>query len=309
MKELPPAVRKSIEEQKEKCPFCKISSGEIQAKKVYEDDRIMAFLDINPGSKGHTILTTKEHYPIMPYIQDDDFERLFGLIGQISEAVQRATLADSINVFIANGYVAGQMSNHFIVHIIPRNKDDSLEMLSVKGEATHDAQQVSLISNNLLIMAEQHFKEHPAEWHKPRNVESKPVRKFTKEQVIRIIEANPQLKEVIIKAPDALKNQISSNSQLAQLFQDVNVEEIIKHFSPDWKNNESNNVLSEEVEEKKDKEKNEGLEKKDDKKKNNGEKSEENQKENQIPEKNGKNEKNGAGLTRSDLDDISKLFG
>ncbi|OIO65188.1 hypothetical protein COY28_06840 [Candidatus Woesearchaeota archaeon CG_4_10_14_0_2_um_filter_57_5] len=227
--ELPDQVKKSIEEQKKQCPFCKIAKGEIQAKTVYEDEHIIAFLDINPASKGHCILMPREHYPILPYMDREDFERLFGIAGEFAEAVQKATIADKVQLFIASGYAAGQMSNHFLIHVIPRNKADGLDMLNATGTTTQDAESLQTIGRNILAMAESYFKRNPASWHKPREAPAQ-VRTFTKEQVIKIVENNPQLKEAIIKTPDAIKQQIDSNEQLKQLFSTISINDIIEHF-------------------------------------------------------------------------------
>ena len=55
-----------MELQKQKCPFCQIVAGKIPSKTIYEDDKVLAILDINPIAKGHVLVMPKEHYPIMP---------------------------------------------------------------------------------------------------------------------------------------------------------------------------------------------------------------------------------------------------
>src|SRR3989344_2863950 len=63
--------------QKKQCIFCQIISGKIEAKRVYEDERVLAILDINPANPGHILLMPKEHYAIMPQIPKEEMEHLF----------------------------------------------------------------------------------------------------------------------------------------------------------------------------------------------------------------------------------------
>ncbi len=232
--ELSPEVKKQLEEQKKNCPFCKIISGEIPSKKVYEDDKIVAILDINPAAAGHTLVMTKEHYPILPYITPEEFKQLFRITAQLASKIQEAMVTDSCNIFIANGYAAGQQSPHFMLHIIPREANDGMFLFRLEGEEIDEMkteEAFKLLSNNLPIMMENHLKKDPQEWHKARAVGTM-ERKFTEEQVIGIIEQNPQLKQIIEKQPQALIAQVKTNEQLKMLFKDVDVVEVIKHFNP-----------------------------------------------------------------------------
>jgi galactose-1-phosphate uridylyltransferase len=69
MSEAEMSQEEMLEQQKANCIFCKIVKGEIPSKKVYEDDMMLAILDINPAVKGHILVLPKEHYPIMPLIR------------------------------------------------------------------------------------------------------------------------------------------------------------------------------------------------------------------------------------------------
>ncbi|MDD5086690.1 MAG: HIT domain-containing protein [Candidatus Nanoarchaeia archaeon] len=112
--------------QKQNCIFCHIVSGRVASKKIYEDDKVLAILDINPLNPGHMLLLTKEHYQIMPQIPDDIIAHIFMVAKKLSHACLRALNAEGTNVFIANGAPAGQKASHFMVHIIPRMKADKL---------------------------------------------------------------------------------------------------------------------------------------------------------------------------------------
>ena len=139
IEELSPEQRKELEEklknmspeelaklQQQQCIFCQIINGKIPSKKVYEDDTILAILDINPAAKGHIILLPKEHYAIMPQVPDEVIGHLFKKTKFLSQALLRSLKCGGTSVLIANGPIAGQRSQHFLVHLIPRKEGDKL---------------------------------------------------------------------------------------------------------------------------------------------------------------------------------------
>ena len=115
-----------LEFQKKQCIFCQIISGKIPSKKLYEDDSCLAILDINPATRGHLLILPKEHYAIMPQIPDKLMGRLMNVAKTLSKLLLKALRADGTTVFIANGLVAGQKAQHFIVHLIPRKEGDGV---------------------------------------------------------------------------------------------------------------------------------------------------------------------------------------
>lgn len=127
MDHLPSQIREQLEAQKEQCVFCRILKGEIPSQRVYEDDLVAMLLDINPAAPGHALLVPREHYPILPLVSPEEFDRLFGLMPQFADAMRRGVLCDSVTVFLANGAAAGQQSPHVIAHLIPRERGDGLE--------------------------------------------------------------------------------------------------------------------------------------------------------------------------------------
>jgi histidine triad (HIT) family protein len=143
------------------CIFCKILKKEVPGKIVYEDEHITALLDINPCVKGHILVLPKEHYPIMPLLPVPVFKHLFGMLPQIAKSVQDAMLSTGINIFIANGAVAGQQSPHFLIHIIPREHGDGLDKyMFFKGEVPIDNPALTKKINGL--MADYLNREQPA---------------------------------------------------------------------------------------------------------------------------------------------------
>ncbi len=112
--------------QKKQCIFCHIIAGKIPSKKVYEDDKIIAILDINPATPGHVLVMPKEHYMIMPQMAEEDIKHIYVTAKVISQAQLRGLSVEGTNIFIANGYVAGQKAQHFMLHVIPRLQNDGL---------------------------------------------------------------------------------------------------------------------------------------------------------------------------------------
>ena len=113
-----------LKASKEQCIFCKILSGDISAAKIYEDDKVFAFLDINPVNAGHTLVVPKDHYIVLPQLPDDLATHLIKVVKYLSGAIFEMTGAHGINVFQNNGAAAGQEVPHVHVHIIPRFQDD-----------------------------------------------------------------------------------------------------------------------------------------------------------------------------------------
>jgi len=117
--------------QKQNCIFCHIISGKVASKKIYEDDKVLAILDINPANPGHILLLIKEHYQIMPQIPDDEISHIFMVAKAISHACLKALKAQGTNIFIANGMIAGQKAPHFMLHIIPRANVDEIKIFDL----------------------------------------------------------------------------------------------------------------------------------------------------------------------------------
>ena len=114
------------EYQKKQCIFCRIVSGEIPAKKIYEDEKLFAILDINPAAPGHVLLLPKEHYLLLQQMPDEDIGRLFLIARSFSQAFLQALRAEGSTIFCASGQAAGQRAQHVMIHLIPRKEGDSV---------------------------------------------------------------------------------------------------------------------------------------------------------------------------------------
>jgi len=170
--ELTPEMKAQLAEQKKQCIFCKIIYGEMESKKVFEDNVVLSVLDINPILKGHAVLLPKEHYPIMPYLPANEFKHLFGITPQITKSIKKAMVRTGIDIFIANGGAAGQQAPHFLIHFLPREQGDGFFNFWFKKNVKTKDESVSMLSNNLPIMMKNHFGRNPAQWHQEGSEDS-----------------------------------------------------------------------------------------------------------------------------------------
>ncbi len=110
----------------EQCLFCNIANGKIPAKKIYDDDKVAAVLDINPGTEGHILVIPKKHVEVLLQM-DDELSAHVGMVcKQLSQALLQAFKCEGTSIFVANGPAAGQRAPHGMVHVMPRTKDDEI---------------------------------------------------------------------------------------------------------------------------------------------------------------------------------------
>jgi histidine triad (HIT) family protein len=105
--------------------FAKILRGEIPCHRIYEDDAVLAFLDVNPLSRGHTLVIPKEAAETLDQLSDDAAAALGRVLPRIARAVRAATGARAFNVLQNNGADAHQAVFHVHFHIIPKFDDGS----------------------------------------------------------------------------------------------------------------------------------------------------------------------------------------
>ncbi len=121
------------------CLFCKIIDGQIPSHKVYENDLVLAFLDIFPLSYGHTIVIPKKHYYNFLDMPEDDMGNYFKELKKISLLIKEKLKIDGFNIVQNNFPAAGQVIPHLHFHIIPRMKGDGpLRMIPGKVQAKED---------------------------------------------------------------------------------------------------------------------------------------------------------------------------
>lgn len=110
----------------QQCPYCLIAENKIQAKKIYEDNELIAALEINPVNPGHSIIFPKKHFQVLAQILD--VSHLFNIVNKVSALLFDVLGAQGTNVLVSNGQVAGQVIPHVVINIIPRYKGDNLNL-------------------------------------------------------------------------------------------------------------------------------------------------------------------------------------
>ncbi|MHC4727290.1 MAG: HIT family protein [Planctomycetota bacterium] len=108
------------------CLFCKMVAGQIPVTKIYDDEDVLAFLDIGPISDGHTLVIPKQHFEKLHDCPSELLGRVCSQLGKIAGAVTAAMNTDGYNVLCNNGGAAGQLVEHLHFHIIARKTGDGI---------------------------------------------------------------------------------------------------------------------------------------------------------------------------------------
>jgi len=106
------------------CVFCKIRDGELPSMRVYEDDRTLAIMDINPLNSGHCLIITKTHAPTLWDADPLDLQAAITAAQKVAVALKAAVKPDGLNMLQANGAAAFQSVPHYHLHLIPRWNND-----------------------------------------------------------------------------------------------------------------------------------------------------------------------------------------
>jgi len=105
------------------CIFCQIAQKKIPAEIIYEDKNVLAFLDINPVSPGHTLIVSKKHYRDFASTPDKTAGHILKVARKIAPKILKAVKATDYNLITNNGVLAGQSVGHLHFHLIPRGKN------------------------------------------------------------------------------------------------------------------------------------------------------------------------------------------
>ncbi len=108
------------------CIFCRMVAGQIPVTKVYEDDVVLAFLDIGPVSDGHTLVIPRRHFEKLHDCPPELLGQISSRLGKITGAIVNAMNSAGYNILCNNGRAAGQLIEHLHFHIIPRNAGDGV---------------------------------------------------------------------------------------------------------------------------------------------------------------------------------------
>ena len=106
------------------CVFCMIRDGKIPSSKIYDDARTLAFMDINPVSRGHCLVASKAHAATLYEVDVEDFKAVAATAKKLATAIKKALSPDGLNLLQANGAAAFQSVPHFHLHLIPRWAND-----------------------------------------------------------------------------------------------------------------------------------------------------------------------------------------
>lgn len=120
------------------CPFCAIVAGEAPAYRLHEDDRTLAFLDIEPVNPGHALVVPKPHRETLTEMEPDLVADTFRSARRVAAAVESAFDSDGLNLLQANGEAAGQEVYHAHVHVLPRYADDDVAVEWPRVELTEE---------------------------------------------------------------------------------------------------------------------------------------------------------------------------
>lgn len=108
------------------CIFCAIVERRAPASVVYEDATTLAFLDLHPSARGHTLVISKAHFENVFELEDGAGDGILRTVARVARGMRRALEPDGLNVLQANGRVAGQSVFHLHFHLIPRWAGDHL---------------------------------------------------------------------------------------------------------------------------------------------------------------------------------------
>lgn len=110
------------------CIFCQIVSGTKPCHRVYEDDLVLAFMDIYPATRGHALVIPKEHFPSLLEISEEAMAATAAAARRIAKAIHATVEPDGMSVVQANGAAAGQTVMHYHLHLLPRAVGQKLRL-------------------------------------------------------------------------------------------------------------------------------------------------------------------------------------
>jgi histidine triad (HIT) family protein len=120
------------------CLFCKIVAGEIPSTRVDEDERTVAFMDINPATRGHLLVVPRAHSVDLLEIGDEDLEACVRMARRLAARLKEKLGADGVNLLNSCGRAAWQTVFHFHLHVIPRYETDPLRLPWVPAPGDRD---------------------------------------------------------------------------------------------------------------------------------------------------------------------------
>ena len=136
---------------KNNCIFCAIASGEIPSFKVYEDDLVVAYLDINPFTEGHTLVIPKAHSEGLLDTDDATLAAVIARVKKVAAHLKAALPCDGFNILQNNGEAAGQTVRHVHFHIVPRSGAAATEIAFANRKG--DMEALKALSERIRLQA------------------------------------------------------------------------------------------------------------------------------------------------------------
>ena len=130
------------------CIFCKVLDGEIPSYKVYEDDNVLAFLDITQGTKGHTLIIPKKHVKNIYELDEETAREVFAVVPKLARAIKKAFNPIGLNI-VNNNDKPLQSVFHFHIHLIPRYEDDGMVLSTINNYGKFTSEYFNGLVNNI----------------------------------------------------------------------------------------------------------------------------------------------------------------
>jgi histidine triad (HIT) family protein len=131
------------------CLFCAIVAGDVPAQIVDSDEHTVAFMDINPATRGHALVVPREHTRDLMEVSDEDLARTNAAARQLARRMDEVLDPDGFNILNSCRPAAWQTIFHFHVHVIPRYEDDPLKLPWIPGEG--DEQEIAAIADRIRV--------------------------------------------------------------------------------------------------------------------------------------------------------------
>lgn len=133
------------------CIFCKIINKEIPGQILFENEHVLAFLDISQTTKGHTLVIPKKHAEDVFSMSEEDMCHVFSVVPKLANALKTTFNADGMNIVNNNKSVAGQTVFHYHVHLIPRySTEDSFQINYTNNMSNYTPESLAALKEEVL---------------------------------------------------------------------------------------------------------------------------------------------------------------
>ena len=126
----------------ENCIFCQIAAKKVPTNTVYEDGSVIAFLDIRPSNPGHALVVPKEHYQTLLEVPEEEAAHLIKAVKHVAEGIVSTMKADGFNLLQNNKEAGYQLIPHMHFHVVPRFKNDGLQLGNIRQGSYKDDQEM-----------------------------------------------------------------------------------------------------------------------------------------------------------------------